>query len=330
MTKISSTALLAFLFLLSTSTYAQTTIILDTDFGGDADDIGALAMLNHFIDKKECTLKGVMCWSTEKDAVAAVDAVNRYYNHPNIPIGVRKDPIHTTDWNYSKSIADHFPHQLNYENVTDATVLYRKILSESPDKSIVIIVIGPLKNIENLINSQKDSLSNLSGKELIKKKVKEFVIMGGKYPQGDWEWNFEGGMPGVTKYVLSNLSTPITFSGYEIGVDIKTGEVFNQIDPNSPLYVGFMHFSKNAPWVKENFKGKILNNATYDQTAVLYAVRKGTGLYWDKVSGETCVPDEKGGNKWIKNKKSNHSYLVLKMDNEKIAKQIESFMLGTF
>jgi len=330
MKKISITFLMMGFSLLSISLYSQTRIILDTDFGGDADDLGALAMLNNFIDKGECNLLGIMCWSTEKYAVSAIDAVNRYYNHPNIPISVRKDQTILTDWNYSKSIADRFSHQLNLENVPDAIILYRKILAESPDKSIVIVTIGPLKNIENLLNSKSDSLSNLCGKDLIEKKVKEFVMMGGKYPEGDWEWNFEGGMPGVTKYVISNITVPITFSGYEVGVDIKTGEVFNKIDHNTPLYVGFMHFSENAPWIKKNFKGKILNNSTYDQTAVLYAVRNGTGLYWDKVSGEMCVPDEKGGNKWIKNNKSSHSYLVLKMDKEKIAKQIESFMLGEF
>jgi len=171
-----------------------------------------------------------------------------------------------------------------------------------------------LKNIDNLINSKSDSLSNLSGKDLIEKKVKEFVVMGGKYPEGDWEWNFEGGLKGVTKSVIYNISVPITFSGYELGVDIKTAEIFNIIEHNTPLYVEFMYFSQNAPWIKENFKGKILNNSTYDQTAVLYSVRNGIGLYWDKVSGEICIPDEIGGNKWIKNNKSNHSYLVLKMD----------------
>ena len=222
MKKISITFLMMGFSLLSISLYSQTRIILDTDFGGDADDLGALAMLNNFIDKGECNLLGIMCWSTEKYAVSAIDAVNRYYNHPNIPISVRKDQTILTDWNYSKSIADRFSHQLNLENVPDAIILYRKILAESPDKSIVIVTIGPLKNIENLLNSKSDSLSNLCGKDLIEKKVKEFVMMGGKYPEGDWEWNFEGGMTGVTKYVISNISVPITFSGYEVGVNIKT------------------------------------------------------------------------------------------------------------
>ncbi len=53
---------------LSINTYAQTRIIFDTDFGIDADDLGALAMLHHFVDKNECELAAVMCWSTEQYA----------------------------------------------------------------------------------------------------------------------------------------------------------------------------------------------------------------------------------------------------------------------
>ncbi len=318
-----------FTLLLSLNLYSQKKIIFDTDFGGDADDLGALAMLHHFVDKGECNLLGVVCWSTEKYAVSAIDAVNRFYKHPNIPIGTRKDSIVYTDWNYSKPIANRFPNKINQENAPDAVLLYRKLLSESADKSIIIIAVGPLKNIENLLKSKSDSISSLNGKELIERKVKEFVIMGGKYPEGVSEWNFNGGMPGVTKYVISNLSVPITFSGYEIGLIIKTGEVFNNLNHNTPLYVGFMHFSENAWWVKKNFNGKILDNATYDQTAVLYAIRNGLGIYWDKEFG-VCIPDEKGGNKWLKADTSNQSYLKLKMDKEELAKIIESMMLGEF
>ncbi|MFO7852360.1 MAG: nucleoside hydrolase [Bacteroidota bacterium] len=314
----------------STVSCSQPKIIFDTDIGGDADDLGALVMLNHFIDRGECDLLAVMCWSTEKYAVSAIDAVNRFYGHPDIPLGARKDGTYHAAWNYTKAISDHFPHELNHDNVPDAVVLYRKILAGSPDSSIVIVTVGPLKNIEDLLRSGSDTISGLTGKELIDCKVKEFVMMGGQYPEGDNEWNFNGDMPGVTEYVISNLSVPLTFSGYELGEAIKTGEVFNDIDPDTPLYVGFMHFSKNAPWMKYRFRGRILDNSTFDQTAVLYAVRGGVNTYWDRVSGGRCVPDDKGGNKWVKDSDSNHSYLVLKMDSEKIAKHIERFMLGNF
>ncbi|NJK84899.1 MAG: hypothetical protein HC906_01885 [Bacteroidales bacterium] len=308
----------------------QVNVIFDTDFGGDADDLGALTMLHHFINRGECNLLGIMCWSNEKYAVPAIDAINRFHHHNNIPIGVRKDGDFYEPWNYSKPIADKHYHKLDYTLVPDATELYRKILSKSEDKSVVVVTVGPLRNIENLIRSQADVFSPLSGKELINNKVKEFVIMGGKYPSGEKEWNFDGNMPGVTKFVIENIKVPITFSGFELGVLLKSGEEFNKLDINDPLYIGFMHFSENAPWMKEYFKGKILDNSSYDQTAVLYAVRNGEGIYWTKVKDGLCIPDDKGGNTWIPEPGSNHSYLVLKMDAEKLAQEIENMMLNQF
>lgn len=315
---------------LSVISQAQTRIIFDTDFGIDADDLGALAMLHHFVDKNECELAAIMCWSTEQYAVSAIDAVNRFYKHPDILIGARKDSVQFVESSYSKAIADKFHYTLNHHIIPDAVALYRKILAESDDYSLVIVTVGPLKNIENLLGSGGDSISPLSGEELVEQKVREFVMMGGRFPEGKWEWNFSGAMPGVTQNVLSGLKVPVTFSGFELGVAIKSGEAINRMDPNTPLYVGFMYFSEYAPWMKKNFKGAILDNSTFDQTAVLYAVRNGIGTYWDKVSDGVCVADEKGGNTWKQAENSNHSYLKLTMDQEEIATVIEKMMLGEF
>lgn len=310
--------------------FSQTKIIFDTDFGGDADDLGALAMLNHFQNKGEIELLAVMCWNVEKYAVSAIDAVNTYYGNPDIPIGLRKDNPHETPWNHSKVIAGNLEHDVTYNNAQKATVLYRELLSASEDQSIMLITVGPLMNIKKLIDSKPDAFSPLSGSELIHAKVKEFVIMGGNFPTSKDEWNFNGDMPGVTKYVLENLTLPITFSGAELGSQIKTGEVFNDLPKDSPLYLGFFHFSKHAPWMNHLFKGKIIDNATFDQTAVLYAVRNGLGNYWHKVSDGICIADEAGGNIWKSATNSNHSYLVLDKDIPQMEKELEAFMLGNF
>ena len=318
------------LLIISTTLLAQPKIIFDTDFGGDADDLGAIAMLHNLIDKGECEVLAFMSWQLEEYAVPGLDAINRYYKHPNIPIGTRKGPLNVTDWNHSRVIAESFPYQLQHDDAPDATVLYRQILSQSEDNSIVIITVGPLANIQNLIQSQGDNYSDLNGKELIEKKVKEFVIMGGQFPNGESEWNFNGDMRGVTRFVLDNLTVPITFSGYEVGLDIKTGEVFNEMDKNTPLYVGFKHFSELAPWIKADYKGKILDNSTYDQTAVLYAIRGGLGQWWEKVEGGYCLPDDTGGNKWVDGEVTNHSYLKLTVPQEEMAQLIEDIMLNNF
>lgn len=310
--------------------FAQPKIIFDTDFGGDGDDLGALAMLHNFTDHGECELLAIMSWSTEESVVPAIDAVNHYYKHPKIPIGVRKEGIHTDGKNYSRPIAQKFHYELTSAEAPDATELYRMILAEQEDNSVTIVTVGPLKNIMNLINSEPDDYSTLSGEDLIGRKVKEFVVMGGNFPEGKNEWNFNGNMPGVTRFVLEHLDVPVTFSGFELGVRIKTGATFNQIDRNTPLYIGFMHFSEHAPWMKKYFRGKILDNSSYDQTAVLYAVRKGTGDYWEKRTGGLCIADDHGGNRWITGEVSNHSYLELIMDTEEMAELIESIMLNQF
>lgn len=310
---------------------AQVKIIFDTDFGGDADDLGALAMLHHLENKGECEILAGMSWSTEKYVIPAIDAVNRFYNNPDIPLGIRQaEGWHETDWNYTKPIADNLAYQLTNDDVLDATKLYRKILSESKDKSIKIVTVGPLANIMNLIKSGPDKFSDLNGNELINAKVKEFVIMGGKFPEGKGEWNFDGDMPGVTKFVVENLEVPVVFSGFEIGVRIKTGEVFNKLNPEHPLYAGFYHFSEHAPWMKQYFQGKILDNSTFDQTAILYAVRGGVGKYWEKVSSGYCKVDQNGDNTWVDGKATNQSYLVLTEEPAKMEELFEELMLGQF
>ena len=329
MKKLLTIATLFFVLFGSTS-FSQPKIIFDTDIGGDADDLGAIAMLHNYVKRGDCELLAIMIWSTDEYAVPAVDALNRYYLHPNVPIGTRKDPTYTNETNYNKVIADNFEFKLKYNDVPDAVDLYRKILAEAADTSITIVTVGPLLNIQRLIQSKADKYSPLNGSDLITKKVKGFVMMGGKFPKGDNEWNFNGNMPGVTKYVIENITVPIVFSGYELGVEIQTGITFNNIDKDTPLYLGFMHFSKHAAWMKDRFKGAILNNASYDQTAVLYAVNGGVDVLWEKITGGYCDADDVGGNRWIKGKASNHSYLKLIETPEFMATLIEAIMLNRF
>ncbi|MCC5928368.1 MAG: nucleoside hydrolase [Cyclobacteriaceae bacterium] len=309
---------------------AQPKIILDTDIGSDADDLAAIAMLHNLHRRGECELLAIMCWSTEKYAVPAIDALNRYYGHPEIPVGARDIEVFYESWQYNKAIADRFEHQLKHDDVPNATTLYRKLLHAAEDQSIIVVTIGPLFNIQALIQSEPDSVSKFSGRDLIAQKVEKFVIMGGGFPDCEIdEWNFNGRMPGVTKFVIENLPVPIVFSGYEVGMPIMTGETLNQRDSRCPLFVGYQHFSKYAPWMQP-YENRIKNNNSYDQTAVLYAVRGGVGKYWEKISDGHCAVNEAGRNTWIRGKKSLHSYLRLIETPEKVADVIESVMLNTF
>jgi len=49
-------SVLAILILCSQLSFSQPKIIFDTDIGGDADDLGALAMLHNYVKRGDCEL----------------------------------------------------------------------------------------------------------------------------------------------------------------------------------------------------------------------------------------------------------------------------------
>jgi hypothetical protein len=302
-------------------------VIFDTDFGGDADDLGALAMLHNMMTAGECELLAVMNWNTERYALPAIVALNRFYGHPDVAVGTRRGEPWQADWQYSKAVVD----ALNAPataTVPGATGLYRELLATADTGSVTVVTVGPLANILDLLESGPDRHSPMSGRQLVREKVRKFVIMGGNFPAGEHEWNFDGDMPGVTRDVLASIDVPVIFSGYEVGDAIRTGTSFNDLDDSHPLHAGFLHFSKHAPWMKDRFDGRILDNASFDQSAVLFAVRGGVGLWWELSAPGRVIADAQGGNDWQPDPDGKHRYLVLSGDPDDVAAVIQAAMLG--
>src|SRR3954465_3573150 len=69
---------------------AQPSVIFDTDIGPDYDDVGALAMLHAFADKKECKILGTIACNKHEYIVGVLDIMNAYFKRPNLPIGILK------------------------------------------------------------------------------------------------------------------------------------------------------------------------------------------------------------------------------------------------
>ena len=327
--------LISILFLSFYAVHAQEKIIFDTDIGGDADDLGALAMLHNLMDAGECDILAIMCVAADKYAVPGVDAVNHFYNHPDIPVGIIRDSVlREVDWRYNRPIAEKLPHDLSAEEAPSAVQLYREILSKQADKSVKIVTVGYLTNIFNLMKSGPDEISPLSGKELISKKVKEFTVMAGQYPEGKRKYNIRKDSKAAA-YVFENLTVPIVYTGWEVGIKVKTGIGIKQLDTLHPLYIGYDYYYKNAPWevnatwLDDDEKGKMRSKASFDQTAVLYAVRGGVGKYWELVTGGySKVDTTTGDNWWVESEKANQAYFRLLVPPGEVAEVIENIMLG--
>src|ERR1700712_1501125 len=161
-------------------------IIFDSDMGPDYDDAGAIAILHALADKGEANILATMA-STKYEGVAGVlNVFNIYFNRPNIPVGVPKgNALDYRDFqHWTDTLIARYPHKIKTnDEAQDAVTLYRKILASQPDKSVTIVTVGFLTNLSNLLNTTADKYSKLDGKQLVEKKVKLLVCMGGKFPE---------------------------------------------------------------------------------------------------------------------------------------------------
>lgn len=66
-------------------------IILDTDMDSDIDDVSAMGLLHHFADLGEVEILATVSCSSNKGSVQVIDAINTFYNRPDIPVGIPKE-----------------------------------------------------------------------------------------------------------------------------------------------------------------------------------------------------------------------------------------------
>ncbi|QDU55180.1 nucleoside hydrolase [Aeoliella mucimassa] len=298
-------------------------VIFDTDIAGDVDDVGALAALHVLADRGEAEILACGISSNNPWAPACVDSINTWFGRPDIPIGrvgefVTDKPI---DSRYARAVAEEFPHDLPASyRVPTAEQVYRRVLAAQEDGSVTIVTVGFLTNLAALLDTPADDLSPLTGAELVKAKVKQWVVMGGVFPEGHFangsgEYNLKV-TPDATQQVINHWPTPVVFSGFEIGEVVHTGAKLADIDPASPVRRGYELYNK------------LTNRNSWDQTAVLYAVR-GASDYWTLSPPGVCsVPDNSQGcHDWREDPAGTHRYLIEKMPPEQVAAEIESLMI---
>lgn len=308
--------LLILALLVPTANAAAVKVIFDSDIGPDCDDAGATALLHALSDRGEAQIIGMMCCTSSQWGAPCLDAFNTYYGRPNIPIGTLKDTGFLTGSVYNQYIAQNWPNDLqNGANAPDATALYRQLLAGQPDGSVVVIAVGPLRNLWKLLQSGADGYSSLNGRDLVAQKVTLLSCMGGGYPSGN-EFNFN--QDGTSSdYVVANWPTPIMFSGYEIGDSIYTGSrLFTETPANNPVRKAF-----------ELYVGYGNSRSSWDETSALYAVR-GLSTYWNAVTTGYNDVATNGSNIWRSSPDSNHSYLTGKMSDTQLATEIENLMVS--
>lgn len=263
-------------------------IIIDTDLDSDVDDVGALALLNDFMDQGEATLLACIhnTRNNQQSSCATIQAINAYYGHPSIPIGqyygepdaaahVKSvltpappegyhGPAQSSGSSYTLQVHQKFdPEFPNDDKLPAGVDVYRKALAAAADDSVVIVSVGLMENLQDLIQSQPDAVSPLNGMDLVRKKVRLMVNMANTVPQD--------------VYLLRVWPTKILWTT-DVGSYIGTGPSLQATPESNPVRFAYGHF------------GDARHNAlrdgrqSWDLTAAWLGVR-GPGNLWDVLPG---------------------------------------------
>ena len=307
--------------LINASKSKAVNLIFDTDLGPDYDDVGAMSVLHALADSGYVNILATISSNHNELVVPCIDVINTYYGRPNIALGAPKSKGGVADGdNHNPSwahlLVNKYPHKtLTSSDAENAVKVYRRILSQAKDHSIVVCTVGFFTNLRDLLQSEADEYSPLNGKQLVKKKVLRLVSMAGGFPEG-MEYNVHrDAVAGA--YALNEWPTDIIFSGFEIGDRILTGKkVSLSAGNNNPIKDVYA-----ITLAQDNPDGR----KSWDLTAVLVAV-KGARPYFDIERGTIHVKED-GSNTWTADNKGRHYRLVERHTPETIAEILDNYML---
>jgi len=272
-------------------------LIYDTDIGNDVDDVLALGVIHALQSRGHCRLLAVTVTKDNPKAAAFVDAVNTFYGYPNVPIGAVRNGSTPQEGRFLKLVdatddegRPIYPRDLASGNdAPDAVALLRRTLAAQPDQSVVLTQVGFFTNYKRLLESPVDDASNLTGKQLIQKKVRLLSIMAGSFQTINdnnryLEYNVKINIPSA-QGLARNWPTPIVWSGFEIGIRAAYPATSIERDYN---YVAH-HPLKEAYYL---YNPPPHNRPTWDLTSVLYAVWPNRDYFALSAPGQVDVEDD--------------------------------------
>ncbi|MCC9642169.1 nucleoside hydrolase [Rhodopirellula sp. JC740] len=279
----------------STSTPVQ--VIFDTDITGDCDDVLALAMLHALQDRDECELKAVTISKVNPLAAPFVDAINTFYGRGEIPVGTtREAQRRSSKYLELCKIKDgdtfRYPHDLlRSEDAPTAVEVLRRTLADAADNSIVIVQVGLATNLADLLDSKGDSISPLSGMQLLQQKCKLISVMAGCFgpalgkPQ-HLEANVVNGLDAMQRFASKSPSdVPVVWSDFRIGIAApfpreSIAREFSYVTHHPVREAYLMHSGPNH------------DRPSWDLTSVLHAVRPDDNYFVLSPRGRVTVDDE--------------------------------------
>jgi len=290
-------------------------LIIDTDMSVDVDDVGALCLAHALADRGEANLLAVVHDAGYPHGVGAVSVINRFYNR-DVPIGAYKGSFGRApsdqggDWVDGPYVWDliqnYDPPIRNSSQVPGAVQVYRRALAAAADRSVVVAAIGFATNLAELLQSRADSISPLSGRALVERKVKLVIWQGGWYDspssiseerdgQSTWNWDCGDGFYdqaggaclGTARQAVVGMPPSVQQIFSDIGDDVNTGARLSFCTPiSNPCRQAYI-----------DWQGLGNPRSSWDLVVVLAAVRGAAAVKSSRQFGRNRV-DQQGTNWW--------------------------------
>lgn len=296
-------------------------VLLDLNIDGDCTNLCSLAILNILANKGDAEILATTACFNSPLATGCIKALNRYYGHADIPVGILHSQGATHPTPFMKPVNEKFcPDFPDGEDVPDTVEVMRKVLSSQDDDSVVLTVVGCFASVEALLRSEADEYSPLSGQALAERKIKKIVVMGGGFPTFGSKEQFPENNIAVqipaAQYVAAHWNKSLILSAYEIGIRTLSLKEFR--------YHGSDEHPLHMMYVINDGDGFKNGNPSWDQTAVLESVYPGKYFYYHN-KGKLTVTDD-GRTLLDDNTEGEHTYLLPKVPFEQIVSDINDMI----
>src|SRR5258708_7664131 len=287
---------------------APVNIIIDSDTAISVDDVGDHAVMWAFASRGEVKVLAIVCSSVNDCSGPAMRAIGNYYGHPEVPIGAHQGSTPNLESSATSKYAQQITNQFGTPgdtraNYPDAVTVYRQALAGAPDHSVYIVANGYYQPLQGLLQSQPDSISSLTGMQLVAQKVVRLVMGAGFFPSGN-EHNLRVDADAAS-FVFANWPAPaqIVSVGVEQSQDVFTGPSSTADPTKDPVAAAWQLFNGGS------------TVPSFGQLPLLFAVRGlGTNFTVPGLNGQTTVnsfsQSPVGSNNWTQTPNVGHSYLA--------------------
>lgn len=307
-------------------------LIYDDDCSLDVDCVATLPILYTLEGRGEVKVLAMVADSADPFSAPVMRLFAKYGGHPKTLIGANQsnDPATAlckkntcNDSVWAEKLVARFDPGDTRAKFPDCVQVYRRVLAKQPNHSVDIVVTGFATCLNQLLASHADTISALSGAELVKQKVKLLSVMGGRYPEGI-EWNFECDAPEFhalfSKWTRQDGYPPVYLNGFANGEHVLAGAPATALPTVNPTRYGMQLAGTDQ-------------RPMWDMLSVLFAARgeayHGTTYFTVSASGTVAVDASMGADTWSAVVDSGQYVITNAASDETLSKLFDGYAYKT-